>query len=141
VAELLPHHGAARLLTDVVARDGAREIECLGCIPGTSPFAAQGSAPAFMAIELAAQAAALLEALARGDAGGDSQPRVGRVGYLVGVREARFTRPHVPTEETLRVQVRLLGEAPPLAKYAVTVSGPEADICHAILSTHTGAGA
>ena len=100
-----------------------------------SPFAAQRRAPAFVAIELAAQAAALLEALVRTEEGGDGHPHVG---YLVGVSEARFARPYLPTEETSSWKVCLLGKALPVAKYAVTVTGPEGPVCQAVLSTHAG---
>lgn len=138
IAELLPHGGRARLVTAVQDRQGSHEIECCGRIPSNSPFAWEGRAPAFMALELAAQAAALLGFLARLEGGGH---HASKVGYLVGVSEGRFTRQHVPTEETLIVRLRVLGEAASVSKYAATVWGPEGEVCRATLSTHRGGGA
>jgi predicted hotdog family 3-hydroxylacyl-ACP dehydratase len=120
-------------VTGVLTREGDTAIECFGCIPETSPFAEGGRAPAFVAIELAAQAAAVLQALAVPPRGAP------RIGYLAGVREAHFMRPSVATGETLRVQVRVLRRAPPLAQLEATVSGSEGVVCRATLTTHCGA--
>jgi predicted hotdog family 3-hydroxylacyl-ACP dehydratase len=138
-------------VTGVLTREGDTAIECQGCIPETSPFALNGRAPAFVAIELAAQAAAVLQALTVGLPGVSEavglpgvSKAVGsggaaRIGYLVGVREAHFMLPSVATGEILRVQVRVLRRAPPLAQFEATVSGSEGVVCRATLSTHCGA--
>jgi predicted hotdog family 3-hydroxylacyl-ACP dehydratase len=65
---------------------------------------------------MAAQAAAVLEAL---EEGRDVRPRIG---YLVGVREARLNVSELPVGPELRVRVRVAGSAPPLRTYDVEVS-------------------
>ena len=93
----------------------AEEIACEAGIPPDHPLAAAGHAPAWLGVEAAAQAAAVLEALARREE--DPGPRVG---YLVGIREARFPSSFLPTGENFRVTARLAGSAPPLSIYAIT---------------------
>ena len=62
----------------------------------------------------------MLEALA--PAGGGPGPRIG---YLVGVREARFATPFLPAGRPFRVTARLQGSAPPLSIYEIAVGdGP-----------------
>lgn len=107
----LPHAPPARFVRAVEAA-GEGEIACLAAIPGDHPLAAGGLAPAFLALEAAAQAAAALEALAR--PGSASGPRIG---YLVGIRDARLALARLPTDREIRVIVRLEGNVPPLARY------------------------
>lgn len=114
VAELLPHAPPALLLTEVLA-GGAGAILCAGIIPGDHPLAAGGEVPGFLAIELGAQAAAALEALAR-PAGG--RPRIG---YLVGVRDAHLPA-RLPTGCTLHVTALPAGGAAALAVYDIQVA-------------------
>lgn len=114
VADLVPHAPPARLLAEVLAA-GAGGILCTGSIPGGHPLAAGGEAPGFLAIELGAQAAAALEALAQ-HAGGPP-----RIGYLVGVRDAHLPA-RLPTGRTLRVTAVPAGAAAALAIYDIEVA-------------------
>ncbi len=114
VADLIPHAPPARLLTEVLA-GGAGGILCAGSIPADHPLAAGGEAPGFLAIELGAQAAAALEALARPPGG---RPRIG---YLVGVRDAHLPA-RLPTGRTLRVTAVPAGAAAALAIYDMQVA-------------------
>ncbi|HEV3074187.1 MAG TPA: hypothetical protein VHB47_07205 [Thermoanaerobaculia bacterium] len=114
VAELVPHAPPARLLTEVLA-EGAGGILCAGSIPGDHPLAAGGQAPGFLAIELGAQAAAALEALARPPGG---RPRIG---YLVGVRDAQLPA-RLPIGRTLHVTAVTAGAAAALAIYDMQVA-------------------
>jgi predicted hotdog family 3-hydroxylacyl-ACP dehydratase len=114
VAELIPHAPPARLLAEVLA-GGAGGILCAGSIPGDHPLAAGGEAPGFLAIELGAQAAAALEALARQPGG---RPRIG---YLVGVRDAHLPA-RLPTGRTLHVTAVPAGAAAALAIYDMQVA-------------------
>jgi predicted hotdog family 3-hydroxylacyl-ACP dehydratase len=112
---LVPHRGSARLVERVLAwRDDS--LECAGRIPPESPFVSDGSAPSFVGLEFAAQAAAAHEALGRRRAGGATDVVVG---YLVRIKEARFGVARLRVGAELRVTVRLVGGAPPLAIYAV----------------------
>jgi 3-hydroxyacyl-[acyl-carrier-protein] dehydratase len=110
---LLPHAPPARLIRGVIEAEAER-IVCAAEVPPDHPLAAEGHAPAFLAVEAAAQAAAVLEALARKE---DPAPRIG---YLVGVREARFTTLPLPVERPFQVSARLSGSAPPLSIYEIT---------------------
>jgi predicted hotdog family 3-hydroxylacyl-ACP dehydratase len=109
---LLPHAPPARLIRGVIEAEAER-IVCTAEIPPAHPLAAEGRAPAFLAIEAAAQGAAVLEALARRE---DPTPRIG---YLVGIREARFTTVPLPVGRPFQVSARLAGSAPPLSIYEI----------------------
>jgi 3-hydroxymyristoyl/3-hydroxydecanoyl-(acyl carrier protein) dehydratase/predicted hotdog family 3-hydroxylacyl-ACP dehydratase len=112
--DLVPHAPPARLLAEVLAA-GAGGILCAGNIPAHHPLAAGGEAPGFLAIELGAQAAAALEALARHPGGPP------RLGYLVGVRDAHLPA-RLPTGRLLRVTAVPAGNAGALAIYDVEVA-------------------
>jgi predicted hotdog family 3-hydroxylacyl-ACP dehydratase len=94
----------------------ATGIVCGAEVPESHPLAGAGRVPALLGIEAAAQAAAVLEALARREE--DPGPRIG---YLVGVREARFAVPSLRTGQPFRVSARLQGSAPPLSIYEIAV--------------------
>jgi 3-hydroxymyristoyl/3-hydroxydecanoyl-(acyl carrier protein) dehydratase len=113
---LLPHAPPARLIRGVIAAEAER-IVCAAEIPPDHPLAVEGYAPAFLAVEAAAQGAAVLEALARTE---DPSPRIG---YLVGIREARFAGPSLPVGRPFQVSARLAGSAPPLSIYEVAAGG------------------
>jgi predicted hotdog family 3-hydroxylacyl-ACP dehydratase len=114
---LLPHSPPALLVRSVLAAT-EEEIDCAAEIPPDHPLVVAGRAPACLAVEAAAQGAAVLEALARRD--DDPGPRVG---YLVGIREARFATPHLPAGRAFRVTARLAGSAPPLSIYEIAAGG------------------
>jgi 3-hydroxymyristoyl/3-hydroxydecanoyl-(acyl carrier protein) dehydratase len=132
VASLVPHAPPA-LLVHSVLDISAEELTALAVIPPASPFVTDGRAPAFLALEAAAQGAAVLEALGRRDAPGP------RIGYLVGLRNARFSVPWLPAERPFRITVRLSGSAPPLSIYEVTVEGGGGiELARGTLSTFIG---
>lgn len=131
VGGLLPHTGRALLLTGIV-RSEPGFIEATGAVPSTHPLIGAGGAPCFLGLELGAQAAAALQALSRSS--GDGEP-VGRVGYLVRVRDAEFLAPHLPTATSLRVTARLEGAMPPLAIHRIRVSLDGVDLLRAVLGT------
>jgi predicted hotdog family 3-hydroxylacyl-ACP dehydratase len=114
VADLLPHAPPARLISEVLAA-GTGGILCAGSIPACHALAAGGEAPGFLAIELGAQAAAALEALARQPGGSP------RIGYLVGVRDTHLPA-RLPTGRTLHVTAVPAGGAAALAIYEIQVA-------------------
>jgi predicted hotdog family 3-hydroxylacyl-ACP dehydratase len=114
--DLIPHGGPARLLESLVERQPG-SVVCQGRIPAGSPFAEGGRAPSYLALEMAAQAAAVLEALRRSGSGAAGP----RVGYLVAVREARLHLPEMEVETAFRATVREAGQAPPLGVYEFRV--------------------
>jgi predicted hotdog family 3-hydroxylacyl-ACP dehydratase len=101
----------------VLAADEAG-IVCSSVIPGSHPLASAGEAPGFMAIELAAQAAAAHETLLRRR---QVEEMAGaRLGYLVSVRETKLP-PTLPAGHTLRVIAMRSAGAGALTSYAMEV--------------------
>ena len=131
VATLVPHRGRALFLREVVRaeRDAA---SCIGQIPADSPFVTKGVAPSLVGIDVGAQAAAALEALLRG---GDSDDGAPELGYVVGIREARFETATLPAGTDLTVHVRLLESASALAVHEVEVRIGSARCLSAVLTT------
>ncbi len=128
----LPHALPARLVRSVIEA-AAGEIVCVAEVPASHPLAAEGRFPAFLGIEAAAQAAAVLEALGRREAAPGP-----RIGYLVGIREAHFAVPSLPVDLPFRVTARLQGSAPPLSIYEVTAGEAVAGTLSTFLATRDG---
>jgi 3-hydroxymyristoyl/3-hydroxydecanoyl-(acyl carrier protein) dehydratase len=129
LASLVPHAPPALLVRQIL-ETSAEGAACLVEIPAGSPFAADGLAPAFVGLEAAAQTAAVLEALERRGAPGP------RLGYLVGIRDARFALPDLPVAHPLRAAVRLTGSAPPLSVYEATVELDGSPVVTGAISTY-----
>ena len=129
--ELLPLRGHSLLLTDVVAADETR-ARCTARVPGTSPFAADGSVPAFVCTEIAAQAAGAHGSILQQTAGDFRMPRAG---YLVVVRDARFLRAAFAADSELDVAVEVDGAAPPLSLYTFSVRDADGVVAEGSLST------
>lgn len=123
-ADHLPHRGPALLVRRIVERDAAG-IRCDGDVPIASPLAAAGRAPAFAALELAAQAAGLHEILHTAESAAVA-PTAPQIGYLVRVRDAAFAA-DLPTATPVQVRVDREGAAPPLTLYRfhATLAGTE----------------
>src|SRR5215471_17997129 len=113
VEELVPQRGSSLFLETVLAlREG--ELRCAGRIPRESAFADGRAAECLVGIELLAQAAAVFQALE--GRRGEVHPAIG---YVVGVREARFQERTLPVGEELEAVVRRLGGAGALATHEV----------------------
>lgn len=130
--DLLPHGQTARLVHQVV-RSEPTLIDVVCIVPAEHPLASEGRAPAFLGLEMGAQAAATLEAIGRRRDSGAAGPRIG---YLVRVSEATFLAADLPTEAALDVSARLEGSAPPLAIYRISVSQGGIELLNATLSTY-----
>lgn len=89
-------------------------------------------APSLVGIDVAAQAAAALEALLRAGPFADGAPRLG---YVVGIREARFDTATLPAETDLTVAVRLLESASGLAAHEVELCFGSTRCLSAVLTT------
>lgn len=123
VGALLPHGPEARWV-EVVERLDHGAIVCRGAVPLESPFVTGGVVPAFVTVELAAQAAGLLEALERAEAGhsaGQASAAPLRGGLLVRVRRLRIDRPLLRAGERLVALVERAGASPPLRLFHVRV--------------------
>ncbi len=121
-AAVLLHQPPALLAEAVLAVEGD-EILCRGRVPAGNASVRDGHAGPWMALELAAQAAGLLEAAKRqrdADEAGAAPPAP-RTGYLVRVRNARFAVPRVAAEAPLVARVRQEGRGGPLTQWQATV--------------------
>lgn len=116
-ADLLPHAHPARLVRGLIETSGDA-VACAAEVPLDHPLVVDGGFPAFLGIEAATQAAAVLEALGRRD-----QEPGPRIGYLVGIRESRFAFPVLPAGQPFEVTARLQGSAFPLSIYEVSAAG------------------
>jgi predicted hotdog family 3-hydroxylacyl-ACP dehydratase len=128
---LIPHRGPALLLETVVEAADDRLVAS-AAVPQGSAFAAQGLAPSFVALEVAAQAAAAFEALRRRRAGGDPEPRVG---YLVGARDV-VLQTGLPVGLPLQVTIRLDAALPPLSTYLFEVGAGGTVAANGTISTY-----
>lgn len=130
---LLPHAPPALLLR-AIAEVTEDAVVAVAEVSPLHPLVTEGRLPTFLALEAAAQAAAALEALGRRETPG---PRIAgpRIGYLVGIRDARFAVPSLPAGRPLRVAARFEGGAFPLSRYAVAVGETGREVAAGILST------
>ena len=129
--DLLPHRPPMRFV-EGIETETEGGVVCAVRVPEQSVFTERGSAPALVALEMAAQSAAVCEALRRfREAGGAGA----QVGYLVGARDVRFARARVPAGETLFAAVRLSGIALPLCTYAFDVARGSEVVASGTLST------
>ncbi len=116
IEALIPHR-APMLLVERIVEVLEEGLVCRGRIPGGGPLADRGFASVFLGLELAAQTAAVGEALGRGPDAGEP-----RLGYLTSIKNARFQVPELPAERPLLATVRRVGSVPPLAMYSVEVA-------------------
>jgi predicted hotdog family 3-hydroxylacyl-ACP dehydratase len=130
-ADLLPHRPPMRMVEAIEGKaDGG--LACTARVPRGCAFDSGGTAPALVALEMAAQTAAAFEALRRLK---DSAQANARIGYLVGARDVRFGITRVPVGEGLRAAVRLSGLALPLSTYSFEVAREQEVVASGTLST------
>lgn len=115
LGELIPHRPPMLFVERILgeAEDG---LTCLARVPAACALVTRGSTPAFVALEAAAQTAAVWEALARSR---DTGEPPARIGYLVSLRDVVLHRPTLPVDADLIISIRLVATAPPLTTYAV----------------------
>jgi len=128
----LPHAGAARMLESVLESTKV-SIRCSARIPSGNPFVRDGRAPAFVGLEIAAQAAASLEIINRANASAGQPPRVG---YVVSVRGVRLSRATLPAGAPLIAVAVADGAAPPLRVYRVSLYADEERVLDGSISTY-----
>lgn len=137
--EHLPQTGPARLIAEVVEVDDAHTV-CLARVPARSPFRSCGptadSVPASLAIEMAAQAAAVAEPPPPGrDAASSPSPRL-----LAGTRDVTLHGAALRADATFRVHTTRTTLAPPLRVYRFEVFDGESLVAEGELSTFYDAG-
>ena len=135
---VLPHAPPARL-AETVLRLGDAAIACLGSVPPGHPSVAAGRAGAWMALELAAQAAGILQAAREARKGEEGEAEDGgrapRVGYIVRLRDVRFARPDLPAGEPLVATVIEDGGGGPLSLFRACVELAGEALASAVLAT------
>ena len=129
--ERLPHVGPARLVEDVRAIGGDR-IETVGAVPANSAWIDRGRFPAYVALEFAAQSAAVFEIAGAPGAGGGPAER----GFVVRVRGLRCLRTDAAADVTLSASVELEGTAGALAMYRFEVRANDEPIADGGFSTY-----
>ena len=134
VFEYLPHQGPALLITEVLSSSDAGST-CLGQVPADSPFVRDGRFPAFLALEMGAQAAAAGEAHHRAAADPGGAPLAG---FIVRFTRASFSSPSLPIAATYRITTGLLQAAPPLRTWSCRVEDDGEVVAEAEISTFAG---
>jgi predicted hotdog family 3-hydroxylacyl-ACP dehydratase len=104
------------LLIERVVESSPTGVVCLGRVPADWPLARGTAVTATVGLELAAQAAAVHQALGRPSQAGRSRP-----GYLVFIRDAELLEPEIRVDEPLLARVREAGSAHPLHTFSVEV--------------------
>jgi len=129
-AERLPHAGPALLVERAV--DVTEDvIRCTARVPANSPFRTGDRAPAFLAIEMGAQAAALHDLVAQ-----DAHCEPDRHGFIVAVRDTTFHELDLPADATFDVEARRDVSMPPLFNYSVRVNANGKLLVEASISTY-----
>jgi len=116
VKGLIPHR-APMLLVDRVVEVLEDAVTCAGGVGEDSPLACGGVASPALALELAAQCAAIAAALRANPAGG-GEPRVG---YLASLRDVHFQVMELPAGRPLLATVRRGRALGSLATYEARV--------------------
>lgn len=124
---MIPHTKTARMLMNVVTVTD-KSIEGVGRISPQHPAVKNGRAPAFLGIELGAQATAAMHV--------GPPPSAATKGYLVRIREAVFLQADLPADEDLRVIADIEGSAGPLTKIRIRVFTGDAEAVTALITTH-----
>ena len=129
--ELLPQRPPMRFVEGIEAETD-EGVTCAVRVPERSAFTEGDSAPALVALEMAAQSTAVFESLRRSR---EAEDRGARIGYLVGARDVRFSLSRLPAGRTLLADVRLSGIAPPLSTYAFEVADGSEVVASGTVST------
>lgn len=129
----LPQSGPARLIVEVLDAD-REHANCRARVPSNSPFRRadgdRSTVPAYLAIEMGAQAAALCDARNRGT----------DEGAIVAVRQTICHAGSLDADAVYYVQATLLESAPPLRHYRFEVSLDGRVLVEGVVGTHLAAG-
>ncbi len=112
LGELVPHAGPMRLLARVLAHEPERTVCALDPAASDLFRAADGSVPAWLALEWMAQCAA-----AHGGLVARAEGRAPSPGMLVGAKRIAFERARFEPGESLQVEARFAGAAGGLAAF------------------------
>jgi len=132
---LLPQEAEARYIHECTSSD-ADGLRCLAFVPPANPFRTDTELgcmiPAFLALEMGAQAAATHEGVMRAVQGAEAEA-VG--GYVVRCRQAKFETTLLPADALFRVSATCVEAAPPLRTYKITVGLDQRVLVEGLVST------
>jgi len=134
IEQMLPHRDPFLFIQSI--RDFFEDrIVCRGMVKEGHYLTRGEEAPPILGIEMGAQAAGVHAALQHRDTETTKSPP--RVGYLVGIRQARFHTKALPVGRVLCVEAFAQGASGPLATFRilVRVEGEEDTLVEARIST------
>jgi 3-hydroxyacyl-[acyl-carrier-protein] dehydratase len=129
--DLIPHRAPMQFVTSIL-HETENGLTCEARIPAACALVRNDSVPALVALEAAAQSAAVWEALRRWHEGGAGGPRVG---YLVALRDIALFTERIPADQTFVTCVHLEAAALPLSYYKVAVSSRTKQILRGTIVT------
>jgi predicted hotdog family 3-hydroxylacyl-ACP dehydratase len=132
--DLIPHR-PPMLFVDRILGEADDGATCRGRVPEAFALVRGGRAPALVALEVAAQTAAVWEALKRSRETGRSSVRTG---YLVSIKDVVFHRSTIEADVELIASVRLEASMAELTTYAVDVSVEGGQALSGTIGTYLG---
>ena len=132
--DLIPHR-PPMLFVDRILGEADDGATCVGRVPAACALVQGGRVPGFVALELAAQTAAVWEALRRQrETGGPSV----RTGYLVSLKDVVLYRRTIEADAELIASVRLEAAMAELTTYAVDVAVEGGLLLQGTIGTYLG---
>ncbi len=123
---LIPHRLRMRLI-DWVKRPTQNSLQAETTVTDEWPLYNDGEVSSIICIELAAQAISALSTWRRGEGAGP------RVGLLVGIKEAEFSRSSVPVGTRLHIEINELSHVGGYAVFEGKVRSNSDSICKVII--------
>jgi predicted hotdog family 3-hydroxylacyl-ACP dehydratase len=123
---LIPHRGRMRLI-EWVKRPNQDGLEAEATVREGWPLYKEGTVSSLLGVELVAQA---ISALSTGHRGKGAAPRVG---LLVGIKEAEFSRARIPIGVRLKIQIKKIYQVGNYAVFQGQVSTESEFFCKMIL--------
>jgi len=134
IEQMLPHRDPFLFIQSVreVSED---RVVCRGMVKEGHYLSLGNEAPPVLGIEMGAQAAGVHAALQHREA--ETFELAPQIGYLVGIRQARFHAKALPVGCALSVEALAQGASGPLATYLIVVraEGEENSLVEARIST------
>jgi predicted hotdog family 3-hydroxylacyl-ACP dehydratase len=132
--DLIPHR-PPMLFVDRILGEADDGATCRGRVPEAFALVREGRVPALVALEVAAQTAAVWEALRRSREPGSWSVRTG---YLVSIKDVVLHRRTIEAEVDLIASIRLEASMAELTTYAVDVSVEGGQALSGTIGTYLG---
>jgi predicted hotdog family 3-hydroxylacyl-ACP dehydratase len=128
---LIPHRGRMRLI-EWVKKPTPNALQAETTVKEGWPLTREGTVSSLLGIELAAQAISALSTWHRGEGAAP------RVGLLVGIKEAEFSRPRIPIGSRLSIRVERLYQVGNYAVFHGQVSAESEFFCKIVIQAMEG---